>query len=217
MRLKIDISIKASKLVKTFVLAQVMLISGWSLIAPLFAVFILDRIDGATVVTVGIASAIYFILKSVIQIPIANHLDKTFGEKNDFYAVIIGSVLAATSAFAFILVKEVWQLYLVQAIHAIAFGIYVPGYAGMFSRHHDKDHDSLDWSLQSTAAGIGAGVTGAIGGILASAFGFDVIFILVALFSLITAFILLSVPKLIFPKGKKKPIELKEVSHHQHH
>jgi len=217
MKIKIDISVKVSRIVKIFVLAQVMLISGWSLIVPIFAVFVLDRIVGATLVTVGIVSAIYFVLKSLIQIPIANYLDKTPGEKDDFYAVITGAILAAASAFAFILVKEIWQLYIVEALHAIAFGIYVPAWAGMFSRHHDKDHDSLDWSLQSTAAGIGAGITGVIGGILAQSFGFDIVFVLVAIFSLITAFTLLSVPKLIFPKGRRRAREIKEISHFQHH
>jgi len=203
MRIKVDISIKASPIVKRFVFADFILFAGWGFATPIFAVFVLQEIEAATLITVGVVSAIFFIVKSVIQIPVANFLDATRGEKDDFYTAMVGTILTAGAAFGFTLVESVPQLYFVQFLHALGFGIYIPAWLGMFSRHHDQNHDSLDWAFSSTAVGIATGVSGVIGSVLASQFGFDTVFIIVALFSLLTTVTLLFIPKLIFPPSKK--------------
>lgn len=169
---------------------------------PIFAVFVINQVVGATVVTLGISAAIYWIVKSLIQIPIANFLDKTDGERDDFYVLVGGLVLAGVTALLFSQIKEVWQLYAVEVVHAIAFGLYVPSWTGMFSRHLDKKHESLDWSLNSTTVGIASGITGLAGGALASWVGFSAVFFLAAFFCFAAAALIFAVPDIIFPKQK---------------
>ena len=100
MKIRINIDIKVSKLVKFFVISDFFLLAGWGFIDPVFSVFIVQRIAGGTLITVGIAAAIYWILKSVLQIPMAQYLDKTPGEKDDFMTLIGGILLAGISAHA---------------------------------------------------------------------------------------------------------------------
>jgi MFS family permease len=208
MRIKLDISIKASPIVQRFVFANFVLFAGWGFITPVFAVFVLNEIAEATLITVGIVTAIFFITKAVIQIPIANFLDATKGEHDDFHTAMIGTLLIAAAAFVFTLVKTAPQLYVVQFIHAIGFGMYIPAWMGMFSRHHDANRDSLDWALSSTAVGIATGISGAIGGVIGANFGFNALWIMVAGFSLLTTVLLLAIPKLIFPASVKKPSKI---------
>lgn len=192
-------NIKIGKLVRLFVLADLALIAGWGLISPVFALFVVDRIAGASVITVGVSAAIYWIIKAIAQLPIATFLDKTSGEKDDFIFLIMGLVLASFSAFAFVFVDRIWQLYLLQGIHAVAFAMYVPSWSGIFSRHLDKHHEALDWSLDNSGMSLSAGVTGLASGFLVTYFGYNAIFILGALFSFISAIIIFSAPEVVFP------------------
>jgi len=88
MKIKIDIELKVNNVVKYFVLSDLALMSGWGFISPLFSVFIIEKIAGATIATVGVATALYWVVRSVVQLPIADYLDKTEGERDDFYALI---------------------------------------------------------------------------------------------------------------------------------
>lgn len=205
MKVDIDINIKVSPFVKKFIFADLFLIGGWGLVAPLFSIFIIEEIRGATLVTVGIATAIYWVIKSIIQVPMANFLDKTDGEKDDFYVLIVALLLASATAFSFTLITEIWHLYAIQVLHAVAFGLYVPAWTGMFSRHLDKKHEALDWSLNSATIGIASGITGIASGILANAFGFSVPFILAALLSIVSALAVMAAPDIVFPPKQRSP------------
>ncbi|HUC31439.1 MAG TPA: MFS transporter [Candidatus Paceibacterota bacterium] len=200
MRIKVNINIKVGRLVKYFVISDFFLLAGWGLIDPVFSVFIIQRVVGGTLLTVGIAAAIYWILRSVLQIPIAKYLDSIPGEHDDFMALVGGLLLVGISAIAMCWVTTVWELYAIHAVQAVAFAFYYASWPTIFSRHLDKESIALDWSLDSSVSGIGAGVTGFLGGVIAGTLGYDVVFVGAGIMAFIAAFVLLAVPDLILPK-----------------
>lgn len=200
MKIRVNIDIKVGRLVKFFVLSDLFFLAGWGFIDPVFSVFIVEKIVGGTLTVVGISAAIYWILRSVLQVPIAKYLDRTPGEKDDFMALITGLFLAGFSAIAFCITTTVWGLYVVQAVHALAFALYFASWPTIFSRHLDKDRISFDWTFDSTVSGIAAGVTGLLSGIIAAAFGYNAVFIVAGLLSFVAGFVLMAVPDIILPK-----------------
>lgn len=204
MKIKININLKIDRLVKYFILMDLTLHTGWGLLAPIFPIFVVNKVEGANLITVGITAAIYFVLKSLLQLPIANYLDRNKGEKDDFYFLVSGLLISAFSAFSFTLVSKVWQLYLIQMIHAVGFSFTTPAWSGIFSRHLDKDRMAFDWSLDSTAVGLAAGIGGFAGGILANWFGFEIVFIMAAALSMAAAAIILIVPDFILPDFQRR-------------
>ena len=213
MKIRVNIDIKVGRLVKFFVISDFFLLAGWGFIDPIFSVFIVQKIVGGTLITVGIAAAIYWTLKSVLQIPIAKYLDRIPGEKDDLVALVGGLLLAGISAMAFSLVRTAGELYFVQAVHAIAFAFYSAAWPAIFSRHLDKDRFAFDWSLDSVTVGLAAGTTGLLGGILAETQGYTAVFLSAGVLSFIAAFVLIVAPDLILPKpnrGTPERIEHKE-------
>lgn len=210
MKINIHFDIKVGRIVKFFVLTDLILLSGWGFVEPIFSIFVIQKIVGATLTTVGIAAAIYWVLKSVLQIPVANYLDKIPGEKDDFQALIAGLLVAAFAAFSFALIAYPWQLYLVQAIQAVAFALYIPSWNAIFSRHLDKDRTAFDWSFDSTSAGLAVGISSFFGAVIAGMYGYTIVFMLAAFSSMAAALVLLSVPSLIVPKPTSKKIPLKD-------
>ncbi|MEK7162648.1 MAG: MFS transporter [Patescibacteria group bacterium] len=196
--------LKVNRLIRFFVIADLLFWSGWGFINPVFALFIVNRIAGATVVTVGLASAIYWVTKALFQMPVAIYLDKHEGERDDFHALVSGLMLAGIAALSFLLVKTVAGLYLVIFLQALAFGLYTPAWSAIFSRHLDRKNNAFNWSLDQTVVGLALGITAFVGSALVAIFGFDAIFICASALSFASAILLLFVPDLILPEVKNE-------------
>src|SRR3989344_4665254 len=82
---------KISHVVRTLVVSDFFINAGFSVFAPVFAIFVTKQIDGGTLAVVGFAAAIFQIFKSGLQIPIAKYLDKNHGEYDDFYSMVWGT------------------------------------------------------------------------------------------------------------------------------
>ncbi len=210
MRIKVNINVQVGRLVKYFVISDFFLLAGWGLIDPVFSVFIIQRVVGGSLMVVGVAAAIYWILRSVLQIPIAKFIDHTPGERDDFMVLVGGLLLVGISAIAMVWVTQIWELYLIHAIHAAAFALYYASWPAIFSRHLDKESISLDWSLDSAVGGIGAGITGFLGGVIAATLGYNAVFISAGLLAFAAAFILMAVPDLVLPRPTIKTITIAE-------
>ncbi|NQV00994.1 MAG: MFS transporter [Parcubacteria group bacterium] len=192
-----------NKVIKILILSDVALIAGLGFIAPIFALFLTDRIKGGNLEMVGYAAAIYWIGKSLVVIPIGRYLDRNHGEKDDLWFIVLGNLLAALAVFGYLFSYLPWHIYLLQAIYAIGMGMNVPGYTAIFTRHIDKGQEAFNWSVRSALIGIGAGVAGALGGIIANRFGFNILFIGIIVFLLASAFIPFFIYKKICSKDEK--------------
>lgn len=196
-----------NKIIKVLAASDVALLTGFGFIAPIFAIFVSERITLGSakeaVMVTGFAMAVYWGVKSILQIPFGKYLDQNHGEKDDLYFVIIGNFLAAISAFGFIFAYMPWHIYLLKGIYSLGMAMNVPAWSAIFTRHIDKGKEAFEWSTRSTAIGIGAAVSGALGGVVAGNFGFNVLFVGVGIFVLISAFLPILIYKDICPRNKK--------------
>ncbi|MDD5760573.1 MAG: MFS transporter [Candidatus Pacebacteria bacterium] len=197
---KKNVILQLNIIVKRFIIADLILFSGWGLISPLMSIFIVQKING-DLINVGVTVAIYWFIRSIIELPLSNKLDEIRGEKDDFYALIVGLFIVAISAFTLATVKTINQLYLVQALQGFGFAMYYSSWSGIFSRYLDKNRIAFSWSADHIAVGIASAFGGIFGGLIATIFGFEYIFIMGGILSLVAAFVLISVPKIIFPKS----------------
>lgn len=195
-----------NKVIKILIISDVALLTGFGFIVPIFAIFIVQRITAGDIAeaakVAGFAMAVYWIVKSILQIPLGKYLDRNHGEKDDLYFVIIGNALAALAVFGYIFSSLPWHIYLFQGIYSLGMAMNIPGWTAIFTRHIDKGQEAFEWATRSTAIGIGAGVAGASGGLVASVLGFNVLFIGVAVFALISAILPLLIYKNLVPKDK---------------
>lgn len=189
-----------NKVIKILIFSDVALVGGIGFMAPIFAIFLTERIQGGNVAVAGYAAAIYWIVQSLVVIPLGMFLDKNHGEKDDILFIILGNILAALAVFGYIFSYYPWHIYLCQIIYAIGMGMNIPGYTAIFTRHIDKGREAFDWSVRSALIGFGSGVAGASGGIIANCFGFNVLFASVIVFLLISALLPLLIRKELFLK-----------------
>lgn len=155
---------------------------------------------------VGLAVSAYWITKSIVQPFIAHHLDKNHGEKDDFQFLITGMYISNLIPLGYIISTQAWHIYLLETIRGLAMACVVPTWAGIFTRHIDKGKEAFSWSLESTGIGFAAGISGAVGALLASIFGFKIVFVFVSLFGIMSSSLLLLIRNRVFSKDHFAPM-----------
>ena len=176
----VRLALGINRVVIYLTLADFFIISGWGLINPIFAVYITGQVKGAGVETVGLATTIYFLLKSGLQIPLANLIDKIRGEKDDFLAMVVGMTIMGIVPLFYIFIKTVPQLFLVQALYGLGGALSYPSWMALFTRHIDKQKEGWEWSLYYTTVDLSGAAAAAVGGYLAKYFGFHHLFLVIS-------------------------------------
>lgn len=199
-----------NKIIKVLIVSDFFLNLGWGLVGPVFAIFILESIAIGSMAeaarVAGFASLSYWAVKSFLQIPVGHYLDKTKGEKDDFWFMVIGTFVAGFIPIGFLFASAPWHIYVLQMIYAVGMSMVFPSWLAIFTRHIDKGREAIEWGFESTFLGAGAGVAGGVGGIIAGTFGFTVVFLLVSGLTFLSAFLLLIIKEDISTKADNTPI-----------
>jgi MFS family permease len=194
-----------NKIIKILIVSDFFFNYAWGLLGPVFAIFIVQNItvenmaEGAKVA--GFASLVYWIVKSLFQIPIGRYLDKNHGEKDDFWFMVLGTFVTGIVPIGFLLSSQPWHIYGLQILHATAMAMLVPSWYAIFTRHIDKGKEAYEWGTWSTVLGFGVGIAGAMGGIMVATLGFKLVFIFVGVINTFSALLLLFIHKDISPKN----------------
>lgn len=168
-------------------LSDVFVLTGFGLIDPIIAIFIDGSIEGGSIFTAGIASTIFFVTKSLLQLPFSKYVDK---HDNKIHWLIVGLMLVTIVPFIYIFAPNIWYIYLAQFVYGIGSGLAYPTWLGLWSTNLDKNHESYEWSLYSTLTGIGTAISASLGAALADFVGFKFTFVVVGLMSVLGCIVL---------------------------
>jgi len=195
--------IRLNRIIKYLIYSDLVFYTGWGLISPIFAVFILNSIVDGSALVVGIAASINMIVRSVFRIPFGVYADKN--GKTAFAFMFWGLLLTAFIPIGYIYCSYSWHIYLLQGLLGASLAMSTSGWTTIFSRHIDKGKESTEWGIDAVAAaGIGPGIAAAVGGAAVTYFSFKSVFIASSLIGLIGVSLLLVVKKELTRHPTKK-------------
>lgn len=187
-------------IIRLFIISDFFLFSSTGLVAPIFALFITDFIDGATIETVGIASTIYFITRSVGQLPVGIVIDYIRGQRDDMIILIASSMGFIFVPIAYMYADTVLSLYLIQFFYGLLAAASYPTWYAIFTRSIDHGKEGLEWSVYQTLSDFGVAISAAIGSFVVAAYGFNVVFALMAVLATIGTFALMWSTPILFKR-----------------
>ena len=83
-----------NRTMKLLLLSDIFVLTGFGLIQPILAIYINDGgVSGGTMITAGIASAIFMLTKSLVQLPFGHYVD-SHSSKTKW--LILGTLLMAS-------------------------------------------------------------------------------------------------------------------------
>lgn len=189
--------IKLNKIIKYLIYSDLIFYSGWGLISPIFALYLVDSLK-LTAFVVGMAAAVHLITRSLLRVPFGMQADKS--QKIAFRFMFWGLLVAALVPLGYISAASSAHIYALQALLGASLAMSTAGWTSIFAKHMDKGKESTEWGVDAVAVGLGPGIAGAVGGITVTLFSFNLVFAIVALAGLLGAFLLLFIKKEILAK-----------------
>jgi MFS family permease len=185
-----------NRTLKLLTISDIFIFSGFGLIGPILAIFIKDDLVGGTLLTAGIASAIFLIVHAVSQIAFA----QIFSSKDRRWMLLLGTLLIAINPFIYIFSTNIWQIFIAQFIHGIGAGFSYPAWYSLFSSNIKKKESGFQWSVYNSGISIGTGITAIVGAWLAGLIGFRLVFAITGTISVLGLLILFKLDKNIAKK-----------------
>jgi MFS family permease len=214
--------IKINKIVKYLIFADIAFWTGWGLVTPVFSIFIVDKIQGGSILVVGIATFVYWLFRSLSVLPSGKILDKYIGEKDDYLFLVAGNFIATMVIFGYILAIYPWHIYLLQAFYGFGMAISLVGWKAIFSKNIDKGKEASEWALDDTLLSLGTALAGVVCGVLVTELGYTTTFAIAGILGIISVGLLLCLRKDIegvfnrnFTKNIKNIFKNKEVEENE--
>jgi MFS family permease len=179
-----------NRVIRHLVISDFVLNFAFGLLAPIFAVFVLKNIQGSSLKVVGLATTFYWIARTASTVPLSRFMDRTNGERDEFYFIIAGSFIMSSVPLFYLFASLPWHVYLIQLILGLANSMAVPAWRILFTDHIDRGRTGFEWSLEDIAIGTSVAVSAYLGSLLADKFGFGIVFVLLAILGYIATLIL---------------------------
>jgi DHA1 family quinolone resistance protein-like MFS transporter len=187
---------------KLLLLSDIFVLTGFGLIQPILAIYINDGgVTGGTMLTAGMASALFMLTKSLVQLPFGHYVDSQAGKER---WLILGTLLMAAVPIIYLSANCIDHIYLAELIYGLGSGLAYPTWLGLWSVNLDPGRESFQWSIYHTSTGMGTAATGAAGAAMASQVGFSATFLLAGLLCIVGCLVLLILER----RGAGKPKDL---------
>lgn len=182
-------NLKLNKIISYLILSDLVFYSGWGLISPIFAIYILDSIVGGTAFVVGMSAGINLVVRSLLRVPFGILAERS--QRISFHLMFWGLFFAAFVPIGYIYSTLPIHLYLLQAILGASLAMSTAGWTCLYSRHLDHGKESTQWGIDAVAVGLGPGIAGMVGGAAVTYFSFTSVFLGVTIAGLIGVLLLL--------------------------
>lgn len=176
-----------NRTIKLLIFSDIFVLTGFGLIDPILAIFIKDSLIGGSLIAVGVASTLFLVTRSILQVPFAAYADK---HEHRLFFLILGTALLVFVPLFYAFSTQIYQIYLAQIIHGIGSAFAYPTWMGLFSSNLDKKRESFEWAFYETCVGVGTAFAAFFGAQLASLIGFKNVFFIVGILSVIGMVIL---------------------------
>tara|TARA_Y100000034_G_C6738489_1_gene327569 strand:+ start:77 stop:625 length:549 start_codon:yes stop_codon:yes gene_type:complete len=160
------------------------------LFGPLYAVFV-EKIGG-DLLTAGSAYAAFAIASGVIIFFLSKYEDKV---KHQEKLLILSRFLSVIGFAGYLLIRNPLDLFIVQIIFGIAVAIGNPTFDSMYSKNLTKGKFASQWGAWEAMYSITVGVAAIIGGFIAQNYGFQILFWIMLIISIISFISALSLIK----------------------
>ncbi len=171
--------------VKAYIISELFLWSAWSFVAPIFAIFIVNEIKGASIETAAFAYSVHLVSRVLFELISGRFLYKT-GDRKKLLIAIVGIFCLSIAYIGFSFSTSMIMLFTSYFILGIGLGIASPAKNAIFSIHLDKNKESTEWGLADASCFIGMALATALGGFFAHQFGFKPLFLLAAVINLLS-------------------------------
>jgi len=175
---------KINPLVKAYIISESFMWSAWNFIIPIFAVFVVQSVQGGNVQMAAMGYSIYLLSRVIFELISGRYLLGT-ADRKKMTLVILGMACVSLSYLGFAIVREMYLLFFYYFVAGMGLGICMPAKNSLFSMHLDKNKEATEWSIADAFQFSAMALATTVGGFVAYHYGFQPLFLLAFLFNVL--------------------------------
>lgn len=176
--------------IKILIAVSTLLTFLTGLFAPFYALFVEEL--GGGIEIAGISWAVFSIV-SGLMILFFRSWESTINQKR---RIMIGGLFLRAIAFLlFIFINSFFDLILVQVLIGISIALINPSYDALFTKHTSEEKAISDWGGWEGMTSIASGLASVVGAYAIKYYGYEAVFIPMAIITFCTALYLQFLPK----------------------
>ncbi len=188
--------LEMSKTLKLLILSDILVYGALGFVGPILSIFIDNNLTGGGIFTAGLASTVYLVTLSILQIIFSY----VFNPKDRLWMLWLGTGIIALVPIGYIFSTSIWHLFLAEFAYGIGAAFAYPSWSSLFTANLEKGKRGFQYSIYSSGLGIGTAITAAIGGFIAQTISFKFVFMLTSLLAIIGVLILFKLSKKVLKK-----------------
>jgi hypothetical protein len=170
-----------NRILKYLLFAEGFWMLAAGLFGPIYAIFV-ARIGG-DILEAGGAYAAFSLAAGVMILLISRWEDHVRHKEK---LIVISHTLGAMGILGYIFVASPLHLFAVQVVLGLAEAVGSPAFDGLYSRFLDRGRFASEWGLYDSMDYLVAAFSAGTGGVIASLFGFQVLFMAMFVLSLVS-------------------------------
>ena len=178
------------KAIKILLFTNSFVLFAGFMLGPIYAIFVEDI--GGDLLDAGLTTGIFDVAAGITTLVAGRFTDRM---KESELMVVAGYIIMGGGFLLYMLVDSIWMLFVVQAIIGFAEAFYSPAFNAIYSKHLSRERAATQWGMWESNNYFTAAIGAAAGGILATVFSFNVLFIVMAALCFFSAVFIWRLPR----------------------
>ncbi len=179
-----------NKALRVMLLTNGLVLIAVAMLGPIYALFVEEI--GGSLLDASLTGGVFALAAGITTLIAGRYADNL---KRPELIIVGGYILLGIGFFLYNFVTNIWWLFAVQALIGFAEASYSPAFDAVFSRHLTKKKEGREWGAWESMHYFTAAGGAAIGGLIAYSFGFQAVFILMALLCFASASYIWTLPR----------------------
>ena len=163
-----------------------------AMLGPIYALFVEEI--GGDLLDASITGGVFALAAGITTLISGRFSDKI---KENELIIVVGYIIMGIGFMSYTVVHSIWTLLIVQAIIGFGAAIYGPAFDAVYSKYLDKKQLGRQWGAWESMAYFTTAAGAFLGGLIVTGFGFNVLFIIMATMSFMSALYIYLLPRKI--------------------
>jgi len=181
-----------NKALRILLFTNALVLIGGAMIGPIYALFVENV--GGSLLDASITGGIFALAAGVTTLIAGKYADKM---KEDEIIIALGYVALGVGFILYMFVNSIWFLLLVQALIGFSEAFYSPAFDALYSKHITPTKAGREWGAWEALNYFSVFVGALAGGFIVTYFGFNTIFMIMAVLCFSSAAYIYYLPRSI--------------------
>lgn len=181
-----------NKALRILLITNGMILIAGSMLGPIYALFV-EKVGGS-LLDASLTGGVFALAAGITTLIAGKYADKI---KENELIIVFGYFVIGLGFLLYMVVNSVLSLLIIQALIGFGEAIYAPAFDAVYSKHIAKTKAGWQWGAWEGMNYFVSAIGAAVGGLIATRLGFNIMFEIMAGFCFLSALYIYFLPRKI--------------------